>query len=44
MFENPYNTRVFTIFKLASFLSKRAKSPRIYPRGLLFTSSLFTLH
>jgi len=25
MFENPYNTRVFDVFRLASFLSKRAK-------------------
>jgi len=24
MFENPYNTRVFDVFRLASFLSKRA--------------------
>jgi len=26
MFENPYNTRVFDVFRLASFLSKRART------------------
>lgn len=42
MFKSPYNTRVFTIFKLASFLSKRAKKFRACLCAEFFTFSLFT--
>ena len=31
MFENPYKSRVFTIFTVASFLSKRAKE-NLHPK------------
>jgi len=38
MFENPYNTRVFDVFRLASFLSKRARKKHICVADVLFST------
>ena len=38
MFENPYKARLFSIFKVASFLSTRARKKHICNADVLFST------